>query len=103
PAGLSTVRLQYAPGAVWSAVPVGTLTPGTVLTLDPAETKEAHVIETVGAEYLPEGITYRVTFRDGLYAPLGLASEVTAQTEAFDLTVTLGASSQTYANLSLDS
>ena len=103
PAGLQTVRLRYAPGSVWSAVPAGTLTQGTVVTLDPGGAREAHVVETVQAEYLPEGTTYRVTLRDGLYAPLGLASAVTAQTEAFDLTVSLGASSQTYASLSVDS
>ena len=44
--------------------------PGTVLTLDPRGTgARPHVVETVQAEYLPEGVTYRVTFRDGLYAP----------------------------------
>jgi phage tail sheath protein FI len=74
-----------------------------VLTVDTDGAKEAHVVETVQAEYLPEGITYRVTFRDGLYAPLGLAAQVKAQTEAFDLTVSLGTSSQTYADLSVDS
>lgn len=103
PAGQQTLRLQYAPGGTWSPVPVGSLTQGTVLTLDPTGVREAHVIETVQAEYLPEGTSYRVTFRDGLYAPLSLASAVTAQTEAFDLTVTLGTSSQTYASLSVDS
>jgi phage tail sheath protein FI len=104
PAGQQTFRLQYSPGGAWSPVPAGSLTPGTVLTLDPTGlNEEAHVIETVQAEYLPEGTTYRVTFRDGLYAPLSLASAVTVQTEAFDLTVSLGSSSQTYASLSVDS
>ena len=103
PAGQQTVRLQYAPGGTWSPVPIGSLTQGTVLTLDPTGLGEAHVIETVQAEYLPEGVTYRVTFRDGLYAPVSLATAVTVQTEAFDLTVALGASSQTYATLSVDS
>jgi uncharacterized protein len=103
PAGSQTLRLQYAPGSAWSPVPSGSLTQGTVLTLDPSGAREAHVIETVQAEYLPEGTTYRVTLRDGLYAPLGMASAVAAQTEAFDLTVSLGASSQTYAGLSIDS
>jgi phage tail sheath protein FI len=103
PAGQQTLRLRYLPGATWSPVPAGSLTPGTVLTIDPDTKNEAHVIETVQAEYLPEGISYRVTFRDGLYAPLSLASAVAVQTETFDLTVTLGTSSQTYASLSIDS
>ncbi len=103
PAGQQTLRLQYAPGSVWSAVPAGLLTQGTVLTVDPDGVKEAHVVELVQAEYLPEGITYRVTFRDGLYAALGLGLEVKAQTEAFDLIVSLGTSTQTYADLSVDS
>ena len=101
PAGQQTLRLQYT--SALSAVPVGSLTQGTVLTVDPDGVKEAHVVESVQAEYLPEGITYRVTFRDGLYAALGLGDVVNAQTEAFDLTVSLGTSSQTYADLSVDS
>src|SRR5262245_3283586 len=103
PAGQQTLRLQYTPGEVRSAVPAGSLTPGTVLTIDPdpAGAREAHVIESVQAEYLPEGITYRVTFRDGLYAPLSLASDVAVKTGAFDFTVKPGASSQPYADLSV--
>jgi hypothetical protein len=103
PAGQQTLRVQYTAAGALSPVPSGTLTQGTVLTLDPTGINEAHVIETVQAEYLPEGITYRVTLRDGLYAPLSLAGAVAVQTEAFDLTVTLGTSSQTYASLSVDS
>ena len=56
PAGQQTVRLQYAPGGTWGPVPIGSLTQGTVLTLDPTGLGEAHVIETVQAEYLPEGV-----------------------------------------------
>lgn len=104
--GDRTVRIQYTPGAV----PIRSLIPGTVLTLTPpTATAESHVVDQVQSEYLPSGeITYRVTFRDGLYAPLGLGDpddplfeQVTAQSEEFDIEVEKG-STQIYPNLSID-
>lgn len=101
PSGFRTVRLQYTPGLV----PAQSLIPGTVLTLNPGVSgEEAHVVETVQTEYVPGGTTYRVTFRDGLRAPLSLSEPnkpVKVQSEEFDIAVTLG-STQTYANLSID-
>ena len=101
PAGHRIFRVSYAAGLV----PAQSLVPGTVLTLNPGLLgEEAHVVDAVQTEYIPGGVTYRVTFRDGLRAPLDLgdaANPVEVQSEEIDLSVKLG-STQTYANLSID-
>ena len=69
PSGHRIFRVSYAAGPV----PAQSLVPGTVLTLNPGlPEEEAHVVDAVQTEYIPGGVTYRVTFRDGLRAPLDL-------------------------------
>jgi phage tail sheath protein FI len=101
PAGHRIFRVSYSAGLV----PTQSLVSGTVLTLNPGLSgEEAHVVDAVQTEYIPGGVTYRVTFRDGLRAPLDLgdpANPPKVQSEEFDLSVKLG-STQTYANLSVD-
>jgi phage tail sheath protein FI len=98
PAGMQTVRLKYSPNNIWTEVPANTLVPGTALTLDVDGSAETHIVDSVRTEYSSEGTTYRVTFRDGLYAPMVLDGSVAVQSEEFDIVV----NGQPYVSLSID-
>ncbi|HOA24211.1 MAG TPA: phage tail sheath subtilisin-like domain-containing protein [Aggregatilineales bacterium] len=101
-AGTRTFRVDASGGITPDA-----LAPGTVVTLTQGGTSVTGVIEVTRRE--PSNITavpetYRITLRDGLTTPVSLdpANPATLQTEAFDITVSQGSASQTYANLSID-
>lgn len=101
-AGTRSFRIE-AP----SGMTPDTVAPGTVVTLSQGGTDATGVVEVSRRE--PSNITavpetYRITLREGLTAPVSLdpANPATLQTEAFDVTVSQGSASQTYANLSID-
>ena len=104
----TTLRLADAPAGtrmlrIHSTVPIpaGVLVPGTILTIQGQP--ESVVVESVQVESLDTGlITHRLTFRQGLKLAQDMTVAATVQSEEFDLTVTLGAST-VYANLSMDS
>jgi phage tail sheath protein FI len=107
PVGARTIRIQSGV----TPLPANALVPGTVLTLDasaqPFGGTWTGIVESVQAERLgATSTTYRVTFRQ----PIGIGftmdaadAAVTVQSEEFDVAVTQGASTRTYAGLSLES
>ena len=107
PVGSRTIRIQ--PGV--SPLPANAIVPGTVLTIDasaqPFGGTWTGIVESVQAERLSAtSTTYRVTFRQ----PIGIGftmdaadAAVSVQSEEFDVAVTQGASTRTYAGLSLES
>jgi len=106
--GTRTIRLR--PPAI---LPAGQLVPGTVLTLSQAPNTDTQIVESVIAETLTEGtqgplgpVSYRVTLRTGLAAPIDLdpanPTAPTAESNEVALTVTLGAVNVVYSRLSID-
>ncbi len=106
PAGTSTLRIQSA-----VPVPADALVEGTMLTITqgaaPNLVIDSQFVDSVQSEPLqtnPAITTYRVTFRQGLNAPLTLdpASPATVQSEEFNFRVVQGAGQTLYDNLSVD-
>lgn len=100
PVGTRTIRIRPT-----APLPAGALVPGTILTITQGAVIDSQVVETVQAEPLattPAITTYRVTFRQGLDAPFSLAGPATVQSEEFNFTVSQGAASTVYDNLSID-
>lgn len=109
PAGAQTFRVRSTatPDGVLQN---GILVPGTILTITQgAAPPVSQVVDSVQAEPLqtaPQAITtYRVTFRQGLPAPLSSnpANPATVQSEEFHLHVSQGAATTNYDFLSIDS
>jgi uncharacterized protein len=100
PAGTLSVRIH--PNTVF---PPGTLTTGTTLTITQGTTSITGVAASVQTESINTTLTtYRVTFREGLSAPLSLdpANPASVQSEDFDFTVSQGAVSTVYNHLAPD-
>ncbi|MEP6732537.1 MAG: phage tail sheath subtilisin-like domain-containing protein [bacterium] len=105
-AGARSLRIQ--PGI--PILPANAIVPGTVLTID--ATAQAGggvwsgVVDSVSAERLSAAnTTYRVTFRQPIGIGFTMASgdpAVTVESQEFDITVLQGASTTTYAALSLE-
>jgi hypothetical protein len=110
-AGGLTIRLIYQGGA---RVPAGALVAGSMLTIVQGATSDTQFVDSVQAEPFPPDpanptadpiTTYRVNLRAGLRAPFTLdpaGAQATVRSEEFNFTVTQGAASSTYANLSID-
>lgn len=102
PVGTRTLRIEPT-----APLPSGLLVPGTILTIDQGSTSISQVVESVQSEPLmtnPATTTYRVTFRQGIAAPLSLdsANAATVQSEEFNIEVRQDVSSTLYANLAID-
>ncbi|MDQ2976083.1 MAG: phage tail sheath subtilisin-like domain-containing protein [Acidobacteriota bacterium] len=103
PAGTQSIRILSG-----VAVPDGALVQGTMLTIVQGASTQSQTAEIVEAEPLLTGppiTTYRVTFRQGLTAPISLdpVNPATVQSEEFDFQVSQGAATTIYNNLSVDS
>lgn len=98
PVGTTTFRVEPA-----AAIPNGVLVPGTILTITQGGNSDTLVVQSVQAEHLPgPATTYRVTFRQGTGHPYTFDGTATVDSEEFDVAVTLGPATTTYADLSID-
>ena len=100
-AGTRTIRLEPL-----STLPANSLVPGTVLTIDQGTDSDTQVVDSVQTEYLGSaGITYRVTFRNGLDFSVSMdpTTAATVESEEFDITVSQGTAMTAYTALSADS
>ncbi|MDB4881902.1 MAG: putative rane protein [Gemmatimonadetes bacterium] len=105
--GARSIRIR--PGI--PILPANALVAGTVLTIDASAQVGGGtwtgVVDSVQAELLgPGNTTYRVTFRQPSGIGFTMAAgdpAVTVESQEFDLTVLQGASTRTYAGLSLES
>ena len=100
PVGTRTIRILPA-----AALPVGSLVPGTVLTITQGALTASEIVETVQSEPLGGGVTTsRVTFREGLEIALSLdpANPASVQSEEFNIDISQGGPATVYQNLSID-
>lgn len=106
--GAQTFRLEWpappGPPTPGSIVPTGLLVPGTMLTFTQGGA-DTQMVDSVTPEYLgttPAITTYRVTLRRGLAIGISISAAATAQSREFNLVVSQGPGSTTFANLSID-
>lgn len=99
PAGTTTLRVQST-----VPLPPGGLARGTMLTITQGGNAQTVIVESMQSEPInPTLTTYRVGLRSGTTATISQASAATVQSEDFNLTISQGAGSVTYNNLSVDS
>jgi phage tail sheath protein FI len=107
-----TVRLADAPPGTRAirirpntALPIGALVPGTVLTVIQGANSDSQVVESVQTEPVGGGLpTYRVNFRQGLSIALSYdpANAATVESQEFNFIVTQGGAPAAYNNLAMD-
>jgi phage tail sheath protein FI len=108
PAGTQTFRIRSTATAD-GILQNGVLAPGTILTITQGAVSVSQIVDSVQSEPLqtaPQKITtYRITFRQGVSAPLSLdpANAATVQSEEFHFRISQGAATTSYDFLSIDS